>query len=218
VKAKDDLIAEKDAMVKAKDAMLNKTEVVLSKTEDMMAFRQSTALAQLALYRACLEPRCLIEVGLSLKYRNHPTLATKPVGVRLAEFVKQSMKQNNNLNSAAVHVLECIGCPKDDFGIVIADLQNMYGRMSSDIHRASISLPAKGWFCGGSTCTFANALTVKMLMDDPDVQASGSFPADEVGFVDRRGVLKRWLLRGVDPCDAACAVAEAPVTPPMTPP
>jgi hypothetical protein len=172
---KDEMLAEMRASHAV--AIAAKDEVVRL-TERRLLSDANTNLLLLSRLQIILQPRIMIEIALAAKY---PTLRT--TAARWSKFYETHVVDAFGLLlSEPEKIMLAIDCTLQA-PAVRDDLKTVFNRLSDSVHnRLRIPGFVAGICCGGDSAGCANAIAVKLLQDDPDVQAAGLL-ADDVLFL-----------------------------------
>jgi len=168
----DELRADKEALLAEKDARLQ------DKSKEVFA-----TLRELSSYRAILEPRMLIELGLNTKYPG--AAGGRSPSAKWATFHSEVCTASMDKIELLRKELKCTEAPL----LLNSNLEAVYNLLSNKIHGPAIT-PAgisTGFCCGGdsNSAGCAGAIAIKLLMDDADVQRSLVMP-NEVHYLNER--------------------------------
>jgi hypothetical protein len=159
------------AAIAAKDDVFNLTELRwLSDAKN--------SLLLLSRVQIVLQPRIMIEIALAAKY---PTV--RSASARWNKFYETHVVDaSGQLLGEPEKIMLAIDCTLHA-SAVRDDLKTIFNRLSDLVHnRLHISGFAAGICCGGDSSGCANAIAVKLLQDDLDVQAAGLL-TDDVLFL-----------------------------------
>jgi hypothetical protein len=182
------LAAEKNTIAAEKNTIAAEKEVEkLAGEKNTIAAEKAlvdNALGEMTLhlarYEAVLLPRIMIEMALRAKYppkQGGTFNATGAWDKFLKECVLDASKQQ--LCPAAAVLSRKLGCTEHP-KVIVGDLETLYNRISYPLHHRKFLTYRSGLYCGGDATTMgcANAIAVKMLQDDSDVQRSGALAFD----------------------------------------
>jgi hypothetical protein len=174
-KSHDTLLAQERkshaAAIAAKDDVFNLTELrLLSDAKNNLLL--------LSRAQIILQPRIMIEIALAAKY---PKL--RNTSARWNKFYETHVVDaSGQLLGEPEKIMLAIDCTLQA-SAVRDDLKTVFNRLSDSVHnRLRISGFAAGICCGGDSAGCANAIAVKLLQDDLDVQAAGLL-TDDVLFL-----------------------------------
>ena len=174
-KSHDTLLAQERkshaAAIAAKDDVFNLTELRL--LSDAKNYLLLLSRAQIV-----LQPRIMLEIALAAKY---PKL--RNTSARWNKFYETHVVDaSGQLLGEPEKIMLAIDCSLQA-SAVRDDLKTVFNRLSDSVHtRLRISGFAAGICCGGDSAGCANAIAVKLLQDDLDVQAAGLL-TDDVLFL-----------------------------------
>ena len=173
--SKDELLAQERkshaAAIAAKDDVFNLTELRL--LSDAKNYLLLLSRAQIV-----LQPRIMLEIALAAKY---PKL--RNTSARWNKFYETHVVDaSGQLLDEPEKIMLAIDCSLQA-SAVRDDLKTVFNRLSDSVHtRLRITGFAAGICCGGDSAGCANAIAVKLLQDDLDVQAAGLL-TDDVLFL-----------------------------------
>ena len=173
--SKDELLAQERkshaAAIAAKDDVFNLTELrLLSDAKNNLLLLSRAQIV--------LQPRIMLEIALAAKY---PKL--RNTSARWNKFYETHVVDaSGQLLGEPEKIMLAIDCSLQA-SAVRDDLKTVFNRLSDSVHtRLRITGFAAGICCGGDSAGCANAIAVKLLQDDLDVQAAGLL-TDDVLFL-----------------------------------
>ena len=174
-KSHDTLLAQERklhaAAIAAKDDVFNLTELrLLSDAKNNLLLLSRAQIV--------LQPRIMLEIALAAKY---PKL--RNTSARWNKFYETHVVDaSGQLLGEPEKIMLAIDCSLQA-SAVRDDLKTVFNRLSDSVHtRLRITGFAAGICCGGDSAGCANAIAVKLLQDDLDVQAAGLL-TDDVLFL-----------------------------------
>ncbi|KAG8466474.1 hypothetical protein KFE25_002230 [Diacronema lutheri] len=183
----DKAIAGKDAAIAGKDEALEFARMSL----DSQNKETAQAYLVLAQYRCVFQVRILLEVALQLKYPrllNAKGNSFTPTTTQRAKrfYAEHIIDANGELRAVVKNVAKALGCTASD-EVIQSNLATIYARLCNSVHnRLEMKGLGPGIYCGGDETSVGceNGILLKLLQEDPDVQAAGSLLMRELNFMD----------------------------------
>ncbi|KAG8466472.1 hypothetical protein KFE25_002228 [Diacronema lutheri] len=183
----DKAIAGKDAAIAGKDEALEFARMSL----DSQNKETAQAYLVLAQYRCVFQVRILLEVALQLKYPrllNAKGNSFTPTTTQRAKrfYAEHIIDANGELRAVVKNVAKALGCTASD-EVIQSNLATIYARLCNSVHnRLEMKGLGPGIYCGGDETSVGceNGIFLKLLQEDPDVQAAGSLLIRELNFMD----------------------------------